>query len=275
MFANLSNFFQKNGIELYAPIPLSSCRIRKPYLLERAGIGCTGTAILFAVPYRTPACEDSERNLSAYAVARDYHAYLDSLFASLLPILQNAFPDARFVGFADHSPIDEVDAAARARLGVLGENGLLLTERYSSFVFLGGIYTNLALPTNVGEPRHCDGCGACRRACPSAGDAPCLSALTQKKGALSAAEEAMLVSHGTVWGCDVCQDVCPYTVRAMSAGTIYTKIPYFYESPIPTLTSSLIEEMTEDEFLSRAYAWRKRDTIARNLNIIEKGVPSC
>lgn len=274
MFAILSNFFQKNRIELYAPIPISSCGIQKPYLLERAGIDRAGTAVLFAVPYRTPACEDPHRNLSAYAVSKDYHRYFASLFDSILPTLQAAFPNARFAGFSDHSPIDEVDAAVRAGLGVKGENGLLLTERHSSFVFIGSICTSLALPNAAaGELRHCMGCGACRRACPSPDR--CLSSLTQKKGKLTEAEAALILSGKSVWGCDICQDVCPYTARARAAGTLYTHIPYFYEHPIPFLSLSLQKQMTEEDFSLRAYAWRGRETVERNLNIFEKGEPSC
>ena len=275
MFAILSNFFQTHGIGLYAPIPLSACRVQRPYLLAREEIGEDGTAILFAVPYYTPACDRPRRNVSAYAVARDYHGYFSSLFEEILPVLRAAFPEETFAGYADHAPIDEVDAAARAGLGVRGENGLLITEEYSSFVFLGALYTSAALPASAGEIRKCEGCGACKRVCPAVQGAPCLSALTQKKGELSEEEQALLRTHGTVWGCDLCQDACPHTVRARRAGTLYTKIPYFYEQPLPSLSSERIESMTEEEFSARAYAWRRRETVARNLAVIEKGESSC
>jgi len=275
MFSILSIFFQKHGIELYAPIPLSACKLQKAYLLEREGIGSTGTAVLFAVPYRTPACEEPQRNLSSYAVCRDYHAYFSALFDEILPVLRETFPSEAFAGFADHAPINEVDAAARAGLGVLGSNGLLLTKKHSSFVFLGGIYTSLTLPATVAEPKTCEGCGACTRACPAKDGAPCLSALTQKKGALSDSEQALLLSHGSVWGCDVCQDVCPHTRRALEAGTLYTEIPYFYEHPIPMLSAQTLNEWTDAEFAMRAYAWRGKETVLRNLQLLEKGEHRC
>ena len=80
----LSEYFAKNHIDLYAPIPLSECEIRKPYLLEREGIE-DGTVILIAIPYFTRACMDPDRNLSAYAVSRDYHGFFNAFF-------QNGFP---------------------------------------------------------------------------------------------------------------------------------------------------------------------------------------
>ena len=104
---------------------------------------------------------------------------------------------------------------------------------------------------------------------------PCLSSLTQKKGTLTSREQAFLRASGTVWGCDLCQDVCPHTARARRAGTVYTEISYFYEQPIAFLSLPRLAEMSEEEFSSRAYAWRRRETIERNLNIIEKGEPLC
>jgi epoxyqueuosine reductase QueG len=155
-------------------IPLSVCRPAKEYLLERAGIPREGTAILFPIPYLVTAdAADPTRNLSLYAVPRDYHGYVKELESTVLPPLRASFPAHVFTLFADHAPILEVDAAARAGLGVLGLNGLLITPDYGSFVFLAELITDAdyeavtgtpapAFPT---EPPRCEGCGACARAC--------------------------------------------------------------------------------------------------------------
>ena len=277
MFLFLSNFFQKKSIDCWAPLPLSACRIQKPYLLERAGIA-DGTAILIVVPYFTSACCDLQRNLSAYAVSKNYHAFFDELYGELLPILKARFPKNRFACFADHSPIAEVEAAARAGLGVIGDNHLLLTKKYSSYIFLGELITDAILPSTVHEIKGCEHCGACSAACPMKECCTCLSALTQKKGTLSAQEQAWIVKYGSVWGCDLCQESCPHTVRAQKEGTIFTPIPYFWENTLPHLTAALLDAMSEEEFLSRAYSWRGRETIKRNLAILKdykKGEPTC
>ncbi len=274
MFTFLSEILQKKHIDTFAPIPLSACKTVRPYLLEREGIA-DGTVIVLAIPYYTHACKDPARNLSAYAVSKDYHLFFASLFDELLPLLRARFPMHRFAGFADHAPIDEIHAAAAAGLGVLGENNLLLTEPYSSYVFLGEIITDAHIPCEPKPLRHCDGCTVCRRACPARGGALCLSELTQKKGALTADEEQALLAHNTVWGCDICQEVCPYTRRALARGTIFSPIPFFNTDTIPRLTSELLEKMSEAEFQARAYAWRKRETIGRNLKLKEKGELSC
>lgn len=267
----LSEYFLHCGIRLFAPIPLDLCKVKKPYLLDRAGIRPdSGSAVMLAIPYLTPAATVPERNLSAYAVPCDYHLFFRDLFDDLLPRLRAGFPDDRFAGFADHSPIDERDAAARAGLGVIGENGMLITGRYSSYVFLGEIITSAFLPSSVREIRYCEGCGACRRACPMEKIGTCLSALTQKKGALTEEENTVIRRFGSVWGCDICGEVCPHTRRALQNGTIYSEIPFFSQNTISHLTLPELDAMDDAAFSARAFAWRGRDTIRRNLLLFEK-----
>lgn len=268
MLQFLTNFFHKKQIYLFSPILLSECEIRKPYLLEREGISA-GTAVMIAVPYFTKACLSPERNVSAYAVSRDYHGFYSELFGELLPLLREKYPEERFAGFADHSPVAELQAATRAGLGVIGKNGLLITKRYSSYVFLGELVTTANLPSTVGPVRTCIGCGKCRRACPMDEIGDCLSALTQKKGALTDVEQQHLLRFRSAWGCDICQEVCPHTAAAIQAESIFTPIPYFQADTVPHLSLSVLDSMDDETFSKRAYAWRGRDTIRRNLSLLE------
>ncbi len=268
MFAFLSKFFLKKGIKLWAPLPLSACKIAKTYLLEREKIA-TGTVIMMAVPYFTKDCLRSERNISCYAVARDYHLFFQELYKELLPLLREHFPQNRFAGFADHSPIAEVDAAAQAGLGIIGRNQLLITDPYSSFVFLGTLMTDAVLPCEVHPVKTCENCGKCISACPSRDDATCLSALTQKKGILTETEQNAILRGGSVWGCDICQLVCPHTQKAISSETIFSPIPFFSENTILRLTVTKLDEMPDGEFASRAYAWRGKATVRRNAELLE------
>ena len=268
MFAFLSKFFLKKGIKLWAPLPLSACKIAKPYLLERANIA-SGTVIMIAIPYFTEDCLRSDRNISCYAVAKDYHLFFQELYDELLPLLRQRFPQYRFAGFADHSPIAEVNAAAQAGLGVVGKNRLLITEPYSSFVFLGTLVTDAVLSCEIQPVKSCENCGKCVSACPSKDAAPCLSALTQKKGELTESEENTIRYGRSVWGCDVCQFVCPHTQRALAEKTIFSPIPFFSEDTISTLTVKKLDEMPDDTFASRAYSWRGKATVRRNAELLE------
>ncbi len=261
-------------------VPLCQCKILRPYLLERAGLSLQGTAFLFAVPYvLSEDVNRSERNVSLYAVPEDYHLYFKELSDTLLPRLKQAFPAYSFALFADHSPIDEVHAAAMGGLGVIGLNGLLLHKTYGSYVFLAEIITDApwevatglgieSIPTD--QPKACRKCGACVRACPGKclpdGRDGCLSALTQKKGELTETEIAALASHSLVWGCDICQTVCPYNQLVLKK-KIDTPIPYFRNHRCVTVTTTNILSVSDEDFAKRAYAWRGKNVILRNLKI--------
>lgn len=268
MLKFLSDFFHQKQIFLFSAIKLSDCEIRKPYLLQRENIS-SGTVIMLAIPYYSKAALSADRNVSAYAVPRDYHGFFKALFEELLPILREKWPDYSFAGFADHSPIAELQAAAHAGLGEIGMNSLLLTKPYSSYVFLGELITTAELPTVYQPIQPCSRCGACRRACPMEKIGTCLSAMTQQKGELTDQQKEALIQYGSAWGCDLCQEVCPYTKRALEAGTLFSPIPYFEEQTIAHLTTDRLDQMEVSEFESRAYSWRGRDPIRRNLEILE------
>ena len=269
MLKKIFQLLGDEGIDVAAPIPLSECIIKKQYLLERAGFsGTDGTVIMMAVPYFTPECVGA--HVSAYAVSRDYHLFYKELFARILPLLRAEFPKNKFCCFADHSPIDERDAALRAGLGVMGKNGLLITEKYSSFVFIGELICDAELPCESHEPSGCFSCGLCLNACPMTDTRSCLSAVTQKKGELTEDEADYIRENGCAWGCDICQNVCPYTEQAIKSGSIFTPIPFFKERSIPHPTVRTVEQMSDEEFAERAFSWRGRECILRNLRLLGK-----
>ena len=268
------------GVEYYACIPLSKCKITKPYLLFKNGFEKDANVIVMLFPYRT---KTKAENLTAYASVKDYHAYVDGLSRKLEEYVLRKYPTAQFKVFSDHSPIDEVHAACVSGLGFMGDNGLLINEKYSSFVFVGECITSLT-PKQLGlvysdeeEWRTCLHCGKCKEACPSSciqtdecgKDASnkkiCLSAITQKKGELSEEEKELIIKHGSIWGCDVCQNVCPYTKNAK-----YTPIKFFIDSAIDVLDNETLTGMSSEEFHSRPFAWRGYETISRNVQLWEE-----
>ncbi len=266
MFELLSKLLKENQIEFFAPLPLSECDIQKPYLLEREGIS-SGTAVIFLMPYLSA----ESGHISAYAVPRDYHLFFKMLSDELLAVLRTRYPENKFAAFADHSPINEINAASKAGLGVIGEHGLLITEKYSSFVFLGEIFTDIETESKAGEIKYCEGCGLCKNACPVALDkSKCISALTQKKGELNEKEIELIKKCGMAWGCDLCQNVCPHTKKTEDDANILSPIPFFNENRLVSPTYGEIEAMSDEEFSSRAYSWRGRPVILRNLKILKK-----
>ncbi len=264
----IERIFSENNIEYVSACPFELCSVINPRAEGRIGF-IPRSVIIFAVPYFAGTASG---NISLYAVSEDYHYYFKELFGVLIPHLAQLFPTRRFRGFSDSSPIDEVKCALYARLGVLGDNSMLINEKYSSFVFLGEILTDIEYDkiSTFGEWRieHCEGCGECKRACPSKKHGlECLSSLTQKKGILDEASERLITDRGMAWGCDMCQLACPHT-KKMLKEKIVTPIEFFHKNRIECLTTQRLDGMGEDEFSRRAYSWRGRAVIARNLRLL-------
>ncbi len=250
--------FRNENIEYIGALPIESCKIINRSLYERTCLWAK-SVILFLVPYYTE--DHPERNISLYAVPRDYHSYMASLTDRIVQRLQYLEPDRRFRGMADHSPIAETSAAAQAGLGIIGDNYRLINEKYGSYIFIGEIFTDMVCTEAPKEIGLCLHCGACTKACPSPKN--CLSALTQQKGELDEETVMLMKRHNTAWGCDICQTVCPYNEDAVK-----TPIEFFWQDRIFELTPDILENMSDEELKSRAFGWRKRKTIERNIKLL-------
>jgi epoxyqueuosine reductase len=208
-------------------------------------------------------------NISKYAWSRDYHKVCGEMLANVAYRLHDTWGDENSVPFIDNSPIPEVKAAQLAGLGVIGENGLLISHEYGSFVFIGSIVTTLELmPSNAGG--ECNHCGICVRACPTGAISEnekfnkelCLSYITQKKGKLTDFEKREITKSGCIWGCDICQNVCPRNI-----GIKKTFIKDFYENLYPIITENNINSIDLPQ--ERAFFWRGKDIISQNLGIMK------
>lgn len=259
-------FFDEEKIAYAETLAYTDVRETAPHILARTDL-LPRSALIFLLPYYAGKTD----NLSVYAAARDYHLAIREVTDRLIARLSALFPDSHSIGFGDHSPIDERHAALAAGLGILGENGLLINETYGSYVFIADILTDIPPETLGAPPPHallrCEGCGACRRACPTGilrGESEsCLSAVTQRKGELTEEEIALMKTYDTVWGCDLCQSSCPHN-RAPQM----TPLAFFREDRIPRLTRKILDGMDKKAFNERAFAWRGRRVVERNLDAL-------
>ena len=261
----ITEIFAACGISISSSVPFSACRIINSRKAE--GLDFTPLSVCIgAVPYYPKGYEGG--SVSVYAVSEDYHIFVNLLGKRITSLFQSIYKDRHIKIFGDNSPIDEVDAAARAGIGVIGRNRLLITEKYSSFVFLFEAITDLEPEHDAISPAECESCGRCVAACPSGMDMQkCISSLTQKKGALTDEERRLIIESGSLWGCDICQNVCPHTLKAIEKGTIYTDIPWFGRNIIASPTP---DDIADDEFFSsRAYSWRGKKTILRNMQLFD------
>lgn len=160
--------------------------------------------------------------IAQYAHGPDYHDVLREKLNRLLALIQTESPEIQGRGVVDTAPLLERDFARRAGLGWIGKNTMLIHPRLGSFFFLGALLLDVPLAADAPfEKNHCGTCTRCLDACPTdAFPAPgwldsrrCISYLTiEHRGAI---DQALRPGLGEwIFGCDICQDVCPWNTKA-------------------------------------------------------------
>lgn len=203
--------------------------------------------------YQGQAPDPSWRPVARYAWGRDYHAVIGPRLERLAEHLAAA-AGARSRGYVDTGPVLERDLAARAGLGWIGKNTMLLHPRLGSWFFIGVLLTTAELAHDEPIADRCGTCRACLDACPThAFVAPyvldarrCVSYLTiEHRGDIAA--EAHAGMAGWQFGCDVCQDVCPWNRKA----PVTREEAFEPAAPFPAATAMAA---MDDETLRRRFA---------------------
>lgn len=191
--------------------------------------------------------------VAKYAYGTDYHFVIKDKLNQLLEFIKATIGDVTGRGFVDSAPVLERSWAVRSGLGWIGKNGNVLTRQSGSFFFIATLITDLDLIADA--PFATDHCGTCTRcvdACPTQAivspseiDAgKCISYLTIELKDALIPEGFHKKMEGWLFGCDICQDVCPW-----NRFSIQTAEPHF--SPIPEILNLSLkewEEMSEETF---------------------------
>lgn len=163
--------------------------------------------------------QPSDTQVSKYAYGVDYHTVIKGALKGMMAAMQTAIGQVEGRGFVDSAPVLERSWAQRSGLGWLGRNGNLITKDSGSFFFIATLIVDLELEYD--DPYAKDFCGSCRRcidACPTQAIGPdkvvngsqCISYFTIELKDAIIPEEQKGKFQNWMFGCDTCQDVCPW-----------------------------------------------------------------
>jgi epoxyqueuosine reductase len=201
------------------------------------------SVVVILVPY-SPARPDAPEHALSHTIARyalgdDYHDVLDRILRKL----EEALPGVKSWRYVDTGPLSDRSYGAQAGLGWIGKNGMLIHEQDGSYFFIGTLLT--ALENDIESELVSDRCGTCTRcidACPTnailpdrtIASADCISYATiEHRGAL----DAHVAQHlaGNTFGCDICQEACPWNRRAPDAHPAFAARDEYRATPITDL----------------------------------------
>ncbi|HSR70456.1 MAG TPA: tRNA epoxyqueuosine(34) reductase QueG [Acidobacteriota bacterium] len=204
----------------------------------------------YPLPYDQP----GQAVISRYASGDDYHEVLWDLLPRLLEAIQRLEPAARGRYYVDTGPVMDKHWAVRSGLGWLGKHTNVLSRQAGSWFFLGEIILNLELDYDQPPVDHCGSCRACLEACPT--DAIVEEYLVDARRCISyltielredIPQELRPRMGNLVFGCDICQDVCPWNSKAPLSGVeAFAPRP---ENRAPDLKQ--LSRLTPEEFSRR------------------------
>lgn len=241
----------------------------------RASMENAESIIVCAFPYFIEDVVDS--NLSKYCYGKDYHIVVKEKLQQIADYIDSETEGFQYMIFADNGPLVDRYLASISGIGYYGINNNIITDEYGSFVFIGYIINNYYFEPDKKSEKSCIKCGKCIKSCPGKailGDfemnpKKCLSYITQKKEDLSEDEKIALKNNKKIFGCDICQDVCPHNISISK-----TNIKEFKEELIYNLKKEEINNISNKEFRRRykekAFSWRGKKIIQRNIEILER-----
>lgn len=213
------------------------------------------SVIAVMLSYRPAVKITEEHNfiISAYAYGRDYHRVMAEKMKKLTGFMQQRYGPHHSRAFVDSGPVAEKAWAQRCGIGWQGKNTLIINKTAGSFGFIGIIFSELELSPDLPSNDHCGDCRRCVEACPagalnnpySLDIEKCISYQTIENRAPIRGEAAASL-NGRIYGCDICQDVCPFNRHAASHD-----VPEF--EPLPELLNFRKPDwnaLTQEQFLS-------------------------
>ncbi|MFA5975558.1 MAG: tRNA epoxyqueuosine(34) reductase QueG [Elusimicrobiota bacterium] len=229
------------------------------------------SVIVLAMDYYSGNDISREGKISRYAWGKDYHPIMQKRLDSLARYVCAMVPGAECRTSVDTGPLLERALAQRAGLGFIGKNTSLITRGLGSWVFLAVVLTTVDLPVDAPDTRSCGNCRRCIDACPTEAitsphvlDARrCIAYLTiELKESLEPALRARM--QGWIFGCDICQEVCPQNRRKAATQTHFSQTGGVERVTLKDLLDIRDDEAFEKRFGSTSLKRARRHGLLRN-----------
>lgn len=197
------------------------------------------SVIILAKPYGNASLAKENRSgIAMYAWGEDYHRHMRSSAHPLSDLLHSHDPRSQSRFFTDSAPLSERGYAVMAGVGSIGKNGTLITQDYGSMVWLAAIVTSIQLdPDTPATHDVCGSCTGCIQACPTAAivapglvDARQCIAYHNNSSKNPIPDEIVKNLNGFIFGCDICQRVCPHNNQSGGAAESSLILPKFPEN---------------------------------------------
>lgn len=249
---------------------------RDPRELVPWAVSIISVAMNYYSGYSRPAESSESRGwISRYAWGDDYHNVMKGKLEALLESI-GQFRDGNIQGkaFVDSGPVLERDFAGIAGLGWIGKNTHLISPKKGSWFFLGELFVDLPLAYDRPIRDRCGRCDLCLKACPTAAfvgpyvlDARrCISYLTiELKDWMPRSLRPLVGNH--IFGCDICQEVCPYNVKALPTAEIAFQPRSGLHAPELIAFLSLSEAEFRQRFRASPILRAKRRGFLRNVAV--------
>ena len=229
------------------------------------------TIISIAFPYLHN-IDYYDNGFSVYTRGQDYHKVVKSYLSKICEFIESIGGNA--MSFVDSNFLPERYIAYLANVGFIGKNNLIITKKYGSFVFLGEIITDLEIETKerdfneIEKFNECGSCESCYKECPSKSINKykknpniCVSYFTQKK---TLEDKEIKLLKGRVFGCDSCQNSCPYNEN-INFSNIKEFYPFDFMNKENTRELAIIGTKDfKESFLKTSCGWRGKNVLKRN-----------
>ena len=268
-FSELENFFKKRK-ELGLENEFEEHDIEKrinPNIYMKEG----KTIISIAFPYIWDS-SNNENGFSKYTKGFDYHRVVKGYLDKVCEYIESL--GGKAISLVDSNALPERYIAYLSGIGFIGKNNMIITEKYGSYVFLGEVITDLEIECDsirtfeeIQKYNKCSKCIKCIEKCPTKSITIsrknpniCTSYITQKKE-LSKSELKLL--KGKIFGCDICQDSCPYN-RGIEKSKIELFRPLEFMNESVEIYANINNKFFKENISKTSCGWRGKNVLKRN-----------